>query len=239
MLLQLGCIRCKIIIKTHPKVAEIAFQKRWVAIPVVFLGTALLAPAVGQTSQPPLTQSSHRKSPQSKSVKSPPTAPSPALRKAPSPHSATHASAHMLSASKSGAHTTLARTVRARNKSNRAHLTPTPSYQLHPDAERYQQIQQVLLDKGYFKGGIDGTWGGDSVDALKRFQADQNLPDDGKISALTLTALGLGPKHDGTNTNTSAGSAAPPVPVSTTPLSATSPSPTGPPASQPSQGPPE
>ncbi|MBV9759277.1 MAG: peptidoglycan-binding protein [Acidobacteriaceae bacterium] len=72
---------------------------------------------------------------------------------------------------------------------------PRPSYQVHPDPERYQQIQQALTDRGYFHGQVNGEWGDDSVDALKRFQADQKLENDGKINALTLTGLGLGPKH--------------------------------------------
>lgn len=72
-----------------------------------------------------------------------------------------------------------------------------PSYQMHPDPERYQQIQQALADRGYFKGQVNGQWGDDSVDALKRFQADQKLGTDGKINSLTLNGLGLGPKHDG------------------------------------------
>jgi peptidoglycan hydrolase-like protein with peptidoglycan-binding domain len=67
---------------------------------------------------------------------------------------------------------------------------------LHPDTERYQQIQQALADKGYFKGEVNGQWGDDSIDALKRFQMDQKLDDDGHLSALTLIGLGLGPKHD-------------------------------------------
>ena len=74
---------------------------------------------------------------------------------------------------------------------------PRPSYQLHPDPERYQQIQQALADRGYFKGQVNGQWGDDSVDALKRFQTDQKLPDDGKISAPALIGLGLGPTHNG------------------------------------------
>jgi Putative peptidoglycan binding domain len=77
-----------------------------------------------------------------------------------------------------------------------ARTPPAPSYQLHPDPERYQQIQQALADKGYFKGQVNGVWGDDSVDALKRFQADQKLDNDGHLNALTLTGLGLGPKHD-------------------------------------------
>ncbi|HLH42968.1 MAG TPA: peptidoglycan-binding domain-containing protein [Bryobacteraceae bacterium] len=70
------------------------------------------------------------------------------------------------------------------------------SVQQQPTPERYKEIQQALADKGYFTGAVDGNWGPDSVDALKRFQHDQNLPEDGKIGSLALIALGLGPKHD-------------------------------------------
>jgi len=35
------------------------------------------------------------------------------------------------------------------------------------------------------------------LDALKRFQRDQNLTEDGKIGALSLIALGLGPRRTG------------------------------------------
>jgi hypothetical protein len=68
--------------------------------------------------------------------------------------------------------------------------------QLHPTSERYKEIQQALAAKGYFSGSVDGNWGQDSMDALKRFQHDQNLTEDGKIGSLSLIALGLGPKHD-------------------------------------------
>ncbi|HLH04778.1 MAG TPA: peptidoglycan-binding domain-containing protein [Bryobacteraceae bacterium] len=89
-----------------------------------------------------------------------------------------------------------------KGKSARARKPPAPSYQLHPDAERYQQIQQALAERGYYKGPVDGNWNDDSVDALKRFQTDQKLEPDGKINALSLTGLGLGPKHDGTSAGT-------------------------------------
>jgi hypothetical protein len=39
------------------------------------------------------------------------------------------------------------------------------------------------------------VWGQDSIEALKRFQADQNLAADGKLTSLSLIALGLGPKR--------------------------------------------
>ena len=69
------------------------------------------------------------------------------------------------------------------------------STQREPAPERYREIQQSLADKGYFAGPVNGAWGADSVDALKRFQRDQNIGDDGKLGSLSLIALGLGPKR--------------------------------------------
>jgi hypothetical protein len=71
------------------------------------------------------------------------------------------------------------------------------STQREPDPERYKEIQQSLSDKGYFAGPVNGAWGSESVDALKRFQRDQNIDDDGKLGSLSLIALGLGPKRGG------------------------------------------
>lgn len=80
----------------------------------------------------------------------------------------------------------------------RHHTRPAaPAYQLHPDSDRYAEIQKALADRGYFKGEVNGQWKDDSVDALRRFQTDQKLDSDGKIDSLTLIGLGLGPKHDG------------------------------------------
>jgi hypothetical protein len=76
------------------------------------------------------------------------------------------------------------------------HSDPGPSYQTHPDQERYQQIQQALAAKGYFKGEANGQWGDDSVAALKQFQTERKIPNDGKISALSLIGLGLGPNRE-------------------------------------------
>ena len=66
---------------------------------------------------------------------------------------------------------------------------------MQPSPERYKEIQQALADKGYFSGAPDGVWGASSTDALKRFQHDQNLYEDGKVDSLSLIALGLGPKR--------------------------------------------
>lgn len=67
--------------------------------------------------------------------------------------------------------------------------------QQQPTPERYKEIQQALAEKGYFHGPVDGVWGADSTDALKRFQREQNLEEDGKIGSLSLIALGLGPQR--------------------------------------------
>jgi peptidoglycan hydrolase-like protein with peptidoglycan-binding domain len=67
------------------------------------------------------------------------------------------------------------------------------STQQQPTLDRYREIQQALADRGYFAGSPDGNWSSESVIALKRFQRDQNLVDDGKIGSLSLIAMGLGP----------------------------------------------
>ena len=69
------------------------------------------------------------------------------------------------------------------------------SYQQSPTPERYKEIQQALASKGYFHGEPNGEWGADSQDAMRRFQAEQNLTADGKLSSMSLIALGLGPKR--------------------------------------------
>jgi peptidoglycan hydrolase-like protein with peptidoglycan-binding domain len=61
--------------------------------------------------------------------------------------------------------------------------------------DRYKEIQRALADRGYFHGEIDGIWGPDSMDAMKHFQTDQHLDADGKLDALSLIGLGLGPKR--------------------------------------------
>jgi hypothetical protein len=83
----------------------------------------------------------------------------------------------------------------SRGRHSKARRASTPAYQTAPTPERYQEIQKALADRGYFKGEVNGQWGPDSVDALQRFEADQQIPNDGKINSLSLIGLGLGPKH--------------------------------------------
>lgn len=115
-------------------------------------------------------------------------------------HRRTHSSSRLHA--KSTTKTTAKSTSRAKGKSKSRGKTrrgtTARSYrtlQNAPTADRYKQIQQALAEKGYYKGAVNGEWGADSVDALRRFQADQNLEPDGKIGSLSLIALGLGPKR--------------------------------------------
>ena len=66
-----------------------------------------------------------------------------------------------------------------------------------PTPDRYKEIQQALASKGYLESGAPtGVWDNSSVEALKKFQADQNLEPSGKLDSLSLIGLGLGPKRD-------------------------------------------
>jgi peptidoglycan hydrolase-like protein with peptidoglycan-binding domain len=89
--------------------------------------------------------------------------------------------------------TARAKSSKAKSRARRAR---GPARQAAPTAERYREIQQVLTDKGFYTGPVNGEWGPESVAALKRFQASEGLAPDGKLGALSLIALGLGPKRD-------------------------------------------
>lgn len=66
-----------------------------------------------------------------------------------------------------------------------------------PTPDRYKEIQQALIAKGYLKGEPTGVWDSDSIDAISRFQVDQKLTPTGKINAPSLIGLGLGAKSAG------------------------------------------
>jgi hypothetical protein len=89
------------------------------------------------------------------------------------------------SASSRGKKTTGKRGVTWRNRQ----MSPTP--------DRYREIQGALASKGFLKPeDATGTWNQTSSDAMKKFQAEQNLDSNGKINSLSLIALGLGPHRD-------------------------------------------
>jgi len=69
--------------------------------------------------------------------------------------------------------------------------------QMAPTPDRYRQIQEALATKGYLQAeDATGSWNQNSIDALKRFQAAQNIESNGKVNSLSLIALGLGPKRE-------------------------------------------
>ncbi len=70
--------------------------------------------------------------------------------------------------------------------------------QQQPEPDRIRAIQQALKDHGYAVEPT-GAWDGATVEALKKFQADQNIDNlsgRGKLDSLTLIALGLGPQRE-------------------------------------------
>ena len=119
--------------------------------------------------------------------------------KAPAKNAATAAAA------KKPAATTTARkpvsaTAATRKKTPAAPVRTTwRNRQATPTTDRYKQIQNALVARGYLTSeDATGSWGPASADALKKFQAEQALETTGKIDSLSLIALGLGPKHDST-----------------------------------------
>lgn len=101
-------------------------------------------------------------------------------------------------------------------KSVRTAAAPGRTRQMAPTPERYRDIQQALVDKGYLKSEPNGVWDAQSGDALRQFQTDQKLSPTGKISSASLIALGLGPKTSAPSAPEA--SPPPPPPVSTTPV---------------------
>lgn len=91
-------------------------------------------------------------------------------------------------------------TTRRASSSSRRRRASIPSFragQQHPTPDRIKDIQSALIARGYMQGEADGAWSASTVDALKRFQQDQNLNADGKLTSMSLIALGLGPKRSG------------------------------------------
>jgi hypothetical protein len=64
-----------------------------------------------------------------------------------------------------------------------------------PTTDRYLEIQQALQGAGFLENQPSGKWDDSSVAAMKRFQEQHSIPPTGKINALSLIALGLGPKR--------------------------------------------
>jgi hypothetical protein len=104
-----------------------------------------------------------------------------------------------LLAQTSTAHKPVAKKAAATKKKSAAKKTPVRRVasvprQAAPTPQRYKEIQDALAAKGYLKSEGTGVWDAQSIDALKRYQADQKEDPTGKITAASLIGLGLGPK---------------------------------------------
>ena len=102
-------------------------------------------------------------------------------------------------AKKSAGGTTAAGTKKSASRGKKAAVPRTTwrNRQLTPSSDRYREIQTALAAKGYLKEDhVTGSWDPASTEALKCFQADQKIDSKGKINALSLIALGLGPRRE-------------------------------------------
>jgi peptidoglycan hydrolase-like protein with peptidoglycan-binding domain len=95
-----------------------------------------------------------------------------------------------------------ARSAKAKSASRRSQLSyrkavvRRPAAPSGPSSDRIRLIQQALAERGYLHSEPNGVWSPACIEALKRFEADQNVKVDGKIDAKMLIALGLGPRYD-------------------------------------------
>lgn len=71
-----------------------------------------------------------------------------------------------------------------------------------------KRAQEALIAAGYDPGPADGAAGTRTVEAIRKFQSDKNIPVSGKLDDATLSALGLG---GGVQTTTPAGKMPTPV----------------------------
>jgi hypothetical protein len=163
----------------------------------VSAGAQTLAPKTPSKKKAPMV---HRKSAPSKTSTAKSKSASASARKAPAKtpvKTPLRKPAAARAAHRAVAPQTRGKSAPARGKSKRVTRASWRSRQAAPTPDRYKEIQQALVTKGYLSPEeANGTWGQSSADALKKFQADQNIAGGGKLNSLSLIALGLGPKHD-------------------------------------------
>lgn len=89
-----------------------------------------------------------------------------------------------------------ARSKSSRKSTKKAVRQPAgPPRQQQPTSDRYREIQQALIDRGFLDGAANGQWDERSIAALKKFEKSQHLRENGKIDSMVLIALGLGPER--------------------------------------------
>lgn len=65
------------------------------------------------------------------------------------------------------------------------------TYARGSSGETVRQIQEKLLDWGYYSGEVDGVFGSKTEEAVEYFQKKNGLAVDGKVGPETLAALGM------------------------------------------------
>ena len=60
-----------------------------------------------------------------------------------------------------------------------------------PADETVRSAQTALNDQGYSAGAVDGQWGPNTQNAVRRFQGDKGLTQSGTLDDATLNALGV------------------------------------------------
>jgi hypothetical protein len=106
--------------------------------------------------------------------------------------------AHTAAAAKSGVRSThrRGRSKAARTARGAKSRQTWRTGQMAPAPERYKEIEEALVARGYSSQAPDGIWGPQWADSLKRFQQDQKLEPTGKLNSLSLITLGLGPRRE-------------------------------------------
>ena len=66
-----------------------------------------------------------------------------------------------------------------------------------PTPDRISEIQTALAKDGSYTGEPTGKWDGNTVEAMRRFQAGHGMNPTGKLDAISLQRLGLGAKTAG------------------------------------------
>ena len=83
----------------------------------------------------------------------------------------------------------LARRRGSRRRPQRGQQRPTPA--------RIREIQQALIREGYLAGKPTGKWDAATTEAMRRYQQAHGHRVTGKLDALSLIKLSLGPKTAG------------------------------------------
>jgi peptidoglycan hydrolase-like protein with peptidoglycan-binding domain len=96
---------------------------------------------------------------------------------------------------------------------NKKKVKATAKGQKAPTSDRIREIQEALNREGDLVGQPTGKWDDATVEAMKKFQEAHGVSPSGKIDAVTLNKLGLGPE--------TAGKGAPFPTASSTPASST------------------